>query len=536
MSRPITGLAAFVLIAGCASAPVDGRAGAGPSAPAGPAFDLLLQGGTVVDGTGAPRRRADVAITGSRIAEVAPGIDPASARVVVDVTGRIVAPGFIEPHAHISGIDQHPDAENYLRQGVTTIVNSLHSLDQPYPLEAYLDTLRVAPNTVWSAGHTWIRKEVLGLADRAPDATELARMEALVTEAMDAGAVGLGTGLEYVPAAYAGIDEVIALTRTSRRPNSLYVTHLRDEGDRVDAALAEALEVGRSAEVPVHVSHVKCTGAANWGCSRRLVDAFQAKRDAGRRATFDVYPYTAFSTYSDVLFPPWALAGGTAAFRQRVADPAQHARMAGEMQAIFRAQTGGTLDSILFREAAASASLTGRTLRDHLDATGRPPTLEAGIDALIELQSAGGFIAVFHAMSDADVDAFLLAEPAAVSADGDLVTPGQGHPHPRSYGAFPRVLGRYVRERQLLTLEAAIRKMTAVPADIFYLPGRGRLEAGAAADVVVFDTDRIGDRASYADPHHYSEGVEQLLVNGQFVLRDGMLTGSRPGAVLRRSP
>ena len=523
--RVSRGIAAFctALLVACRHAPPD-------PAP----YDVVIQHGTLIDGSGAARQALDVAVRGDRIVRIAANIPATNARRVIDATGLVVAPGFVEPHAHISDIAAHPDAENFLHQGITTIVASLHSMDQPYPLGAFLDTLHVAPNTAWTAGHTWMRKRVMGLDNRAPSNAELMTMESLVSDAMRDGAYGLGTGLEYTPANFSRTDEIVDLARASARPHAIYVTHLRDEGEALIPAIDEALTIGRAAGVPVHISHLKVTGAANWGRSARVLQLLDSATRAGTRTSFDVYPYLAYSTYSDLMFPPWALAGGTSAFASRAADPATHARLIAEMRSMFRAQTGNTLESVQFRVHPTQPLLNGKTLADHLRALGQPLTLDAGLEALVALQSAGGFTGVFYGMADQDLDVFLQHPMASVSSDGDLVTPGIGFPHPRSYGAFPRVLARYVRERHLLTLESAIHKMTGVPAAMIGLPERGLLREGNFADIVIFDADRIGDRATYADPHQYSEGVIHLFVNGIAVLNAGLPTQARPGRPIRR--
>jgi N-acyl-D-amino-acid deacylase len=497
-------------------------------------YDIVIQHGTIIDGTGAERRLMDVAIRGDRIVRIAARIAVAPGTTVVDASGLIVAPGFIEPHAHISDIDAHPDALNFAQQGITTIVSSLHSMDQPYPLGAFLDRLQVAPNTVWTAGHTWMRKRVMGLENRAPTAAELSSMFSLVTEAMNDGALGLGTGLEYVPATFAKSDELTTLARASARPHAVYVTHLRDEGEALLPAIDEAIAIGRAGGLPVHISHLKSTGAANWGRSATILSRLDAATASGTRVSFDVYPYVAYSTYSDVLFPAWALAGGREGFAARAADPRLRARIASEMRGIFRAQTGNTLESVQFREHPISTALNGKTLADHLAANGKPLTLDAGFDALIALQAAGGFIGIFSGMSEPDVAALLQHPRAMVSSDGDLVTLGVGFPHPRSYGAFPRVLARYVRERKLLSLESAIQKMTGIPAAMFGLPQRGLLREGYFADVVIFNAATITDNATFTDPHHYATGVVHLFVNGRTTISRGTPTGARPGVPIRR--
>jgi N-acyl-D-amino-acid deacylase len=506
-SRPLSAARAVLLVAllaGC-------RKGA-------PAYDLLLTGGTVIDGTGATRRVADVAIEGDRIV----------------ATGLIVAPGFWDNHAHLVTLADHPQAENFVRQGITTVLAPLHSQDQVFPMDAYRTRMRMAPNVGLFAGHTWIRKRVMGLADRAPTAPELAWMRALVDSAMTQGALGLSTGLEYVPATYASVDEVVALADVAARYGGTYVTHMRDEGVAVLDATREALEVGRRARIPVQVNHIKVTGAAQWGWSERVLALLDSARASGLEVVADVYPYTAYSTYSDLMFPPWALADGPAAFARRVADAGTRARLVREMRIRFPQQAGPGPASIQFRDVPSDSSLAGRTLEDHLVAHRQPTTIEAGVEALIALQLKGGFIGIFHGIDEGDVERFLRHPGTMLETDGDLVTFGQGYPHPRTYGSFPRVLARYVRERKLLTLEAAVQRMTSLPAQWLGVRDRGTLAIGQKADVVAFDAEEIADRATYTAPHQWPVGIELVVVNGTIVLEGGRMTGALPGAFIAR--
>jgi len=415
------------------------------------------------------------------------------------------------------------------------VLAPLHSQDQPFPMDRYRDTVRMAPNVGLFAGHTWIRKRVMGLANRPPAAAELAWMRALVDSSMRQGALGLSTGLEYVPATYAGTDEVVALAEVAARHGGIYVTHMRDEGAGVLSSIRETLEVGRRAAIPVQVNHLKVTGAAQWGWSARLLALLDSAHAAGQAVAFDVYPYTAYSTYSDLMFPSWALADGAQAFARRVADPRVRARLVREMRELFPRQTGPGPETIQFREVASDSTLAGKTLADYLTARGQPATVEAAVEALITLQLAGGFIGIFHGMDDADVARFLAHPRAMVETDGDLVQPGVGHPHPRSYGSFPRVLERYVRERAVLTLEQAVQRMSASPAEWLGVRDRGVLAPGYKADVVVFDPSTVRDRASYIAPHHYPDGVRHVVVNGTLVLDAGAMTGAKPGEFLARA-
>ena len=501
-----------------------------------PPYDYLLRGGMVVDGSGSPRFRADVAVRDDRIVRISRETLPADlAKMTLDVSGLIVAPGFIDSHAHVAvKLHEYPLAENFLRQGITTILATNHSQDQPWPLDEYAASLRIAPNVCFFAGHTWTRKQVMGLENRAPTAVELEKMKSLVDASMRQGALGLATGLEYVPATFATTEEVIELAKVAARHGGVYVTHMRDEGPGLWKSVEEVIRIAREARIPAQINHHKASGAAQFGWTKQTLAMIDAARAEGLNITHDVYPYTAFSTLSEIMFPAWALADGAEAFARRVANAATRRRLEREMLAIFPTMAGRDLASVQFRVLPADQRFNGRTLRDYVRNLKQPPTLEAGIKALSELQLKGGFEGIFHAMDEADVVRLLRHTWAMIETDGDLVGWGQGFPHPRSYGAFPRVLARYVREQKVLTLEEAIRRMTSLPAAQFKLSERGQLREGLFADIVVFDAERIQDHATYTDPHRYSTGVAHLLVNGAPVIRNGALTGEKPGRVLLR--
>jgi N-acyl-D-amino-acid deacylase len=497
-------------------------------------WDLLIRGGTVVDGTGAPGVLRDVAIRGERIVAVGEALDPARAARVIEARGLIVAPGFIDNHAHVAPtIPDFPLEENFVRQGITTIIASLHSTDQPFPLAPYAASLRMAPNVAFFAGHTWIRKKVMGLHNRAPTAAELESMKSIVDQTMRDGALGLATGLEYVPATYATTEEVIALAKVAAAHGGIYMSHLRNEDVDSLKSIDEIIRIAREARIPVQVNHHKVAGAAQFGLSVKTLAAVEAARATGLDVKIDIYPYTAFSTYSDVMFPAWSLAGGSAEFAKRVADPTTRARMETEMVTIFPQQAGNGPASIQFRTLARHPEYNGRTLADYLADRKQPTTIAAAIPALIELQLEGSFDAIFHSMDEADVIRFMKYPGAMFETDGDPIGFGMGFPHPRSYGTFPRVLARYVRDLKVLTLEDAIRRMTSLPADQINQKERGRIREGAFADITIFDAAKVQDLATFTDPHRFPVGIVHVLVNGRPIIRGGALTGEMPGKVLR---
>jgi N-acyl-D-aspartate/D-glutamate deacylase len=499
-----------------------------------PTYDLLLQGGLVVDGTGRPSSAADVAVRGDRIARVG-SIDVSEAKKVLAVDGLVVAPGFIDMHAHIqTTIHEYPLAENFTRQGITTIVASLHSGDQPWPLEDYMAALKVAPNVGFFAGHSWVRKEVLGLDDRDPTAAELERMKDLVEESMLQGALGLSTGLLYVPANYAETEEVIELAKVAARHGGIYVTHMRNEGSGLLDSVAESIRIGREGGLPVQIQHHKAVGKPQWGLSARTLQMIDDARAKGLDVKLDLYPYTASSTGSSILFPQWSLAGGAEAFAARIAEPETRRRIEEDMKRIFlEERAGDDLASIQFRIVPFDHAYDGKTLADLARDRGMPQTVDTAVSLLIEMQLKGGFSAIYHSMNEEDVAAILRHPLAMIETDGDNVSYGIGFPHPRSYGAFPRVLGRYVREQKLLSLEEAVRRMTSLPAEQIGQRERGKIAEGSYADIVVFDPETIVDRATYTDPHQYAVGIHHLVVNGVPVIRNGAYTGERPGRVLK---
>jgi dihydroorotase/N-acyl-D-amino-acid deacylase len=500
-------------------------------------YDLLIRNGRVVDGTGAPWWRADVAVRGDTIAAVATRLE-GSARRVVDAGDRVVAPGFIDLHTHARrGIFETPSAANYVRQGVTTLVDGPDG-SSPLPLGPFLDkveALRPGVNFASLVGHGSIREAVLGGANRAPTADELARMQELVRQAMLEGAFGLSTGLFYVPGSFAGTEEVIALARVAGELGGIHVSHMRDEAGGVLESVTETIAIGEQGHLPTQLTHHKMIGRAAWGRSSESLRLVREARERGVDVTIDQYPYTASSTtLQAALLPAWALEGGAEPLRRHLADPAERARILEVVKDKIRNERGGgDPRNIAIAACGFDRTLEGRTLADILHGRGRAPTVENAAVLALEIVERGGASGVFHAISEEDVERILASPFTMVASDGEIPGFGRGAPHPRSYGTFARVLAVYVREKRLLTLEDAIRKMTSLPAARLGLGDRGLLRPGLKADLVVLDPATVRDRASFEKPHQYAEGMSLVVVNGEIVLDGERMTQARPGRVLR---
>jgi N-acyl-D-aspartate/D-glutamate deacylase len=502
-----------------------------------PIYDIVIRGGTVFDGSGAAGYAADVAVSGDRIVRIArEGIDPALGRRVLDARGLVVAPGFIDTHAHVEDLVSRPLAESFIRQGVTTVIYAPDG-GQPWPLAAALDELRQsghAPNTAFFAGHNTIRSRVMGSANREPTPAELERMKQMVAEAMQAGAIGLSTGLRYVPGIYSKTEEVIVLAKVAAEHGGIYASHIRDEGEGVVDAVAEVIRIAREARIPAQVSHHKIMGQPQWGQSVRTLALVDSARAAGLDVTIDQYAYTATSTGTAVLFPAWALAGGADSLRARLADPVTRTRIEqGMRETILEERGGGDLSRIQMARVGFRPEWNGKTFADIARERGEAPSIEFAIKLAIEIQLNGGASGVWHVVDEQDVRRIMLHPFTMISSDGGIGVLGAGHPHPRNYGAFARVLSRYVREEQTLSLQDAIRKMTSLPAWRIQQPERGRLESGSFADIAVFDPQTVNDRATFENPHQFAVGMRHVMVNGVPVLLDGALTGEKPGRVLK---
>lgn len=499
--------------------------------------DLLIVNGTVVDGTNTPGRAADVAVRGDRIVAVGPNLSRTGARRIIEARGRVVAPGFIDLHAHLEPLLEMPLMESALRQGVTFALGGPDG-GSPLPLAPYMDSVRAAKpgiNVGYLVGHNDIRRSVLGMAARAPNAAELARMKQLVAQAMGQGAFGLSTGLLYLPGTYSNVEEVIALSQSAADSGGIYTSHLRKEGIGLLDGVGEALEIGRRAHIPVVLTHHKAVGQQMWGKSVLTLALVDSARKAGTDVMIDQYPYTATHTNLGVLVPSWAMAGGDAEFRQRLAVPAlKDSITRGIIFNILNDRGGGDLARVQFSRVNWDKTLEGKTLKDWAARRNLAPTPENGALLVLEAMLQGGANAIYHVLDEGDVRRIMTSPFMMVASDGRLSRPGDGHPHPRAYGTFPRVLGEYVRTQKLLSLELAIHKMTQMPAQRLGLSDRGVLRDGAVADLVIFDPNTVKDQATFTEPHQYPIGIETVIVNGTVSVESGKATGVRAGQVIRR--
>jgi N-acyl-D-amino-acid deacylase len=526
-------------------------------------LDLVIAGGTVYDGSGAAPLRTDVGITGGAIREIG-RIRRSRAAAVVEARGLAVSPGFIDVHDHTDiGLLVNPRAESAVRQGVTTLVSGQCG-GTPFPLadqefdewkkdlaEEYgleldwrdirgflgrLERAGAALNYATFVGFGTVRGAVMGQGDLTPSAEELEKMKALVAEAMAGGALGLSSGLEYTPDSFGSTEEIIELSRVAARTGGVYATHMRDEENGILEAVAEALRIARETPIRLQISHLKIGLAVNWPKLGALMDMLENARAAGVDFRCDRYPYIAGATGLSTLFPVWAREGGSKGFVARLKDPALDARIRAH---IAEQEKGyGSWDKILITDVDSDKNrgLEGKNVLDAAAGAGKPP-YEFMRDLLIEESDRVGMVCFY---GSEDVLKRILSHPlVGVGADSSAVAPygplGKGKPHPRTYGTFPRALGKYVREEKLLPLEEMIRKITAMPAAHLGFVRRGMLKVGWAADVCVFDPDRIIDKATFKEPAVYPEGIEKVIVNGQVVVDGGEHTGRLPGRVLKKN-
>ncbi|HTL09161.1 MAG TPA: D-aminoacylase [Chitinophagaceae bacterium] len=496
-------------------------------------YDLVIKNGKIIDGTGNSWFYADIAVKDGKIAAVQKNLSGSAAKIL-DAKGLVVAPGFIDVHGHVEGsIFEKPTADNYIYDGVTTVItgNCGGSAEELKDFFRRIDSARVSINIASLVGHNTVRRLVMGEANRLASAAEQQQMEALVKKAMQQGAVGLSTGLIYLPGMYATTAEVIGLAKVAAGYNGVYASHIRNEENQVVEAINEAIDIGKAANIPVEISHFKVSGKSNWGRSKETLAIVEQARKDGYDVTIDQYPYTASSTNLGVRLPDWALGGGTDSLKARIADPVVRQKIISGMLEQLKKYKYKNYSYAVVAYHAADTTLNGKSITEINTLKGRAANAKEEAETILDLMLAGGAQMVYHGMDEADVRYFLQYPFNMVGADAGVAT-GKGMPHPRGYGSNARVLGRYVREAQLITLEEAIRRMTSLPAQKFQLKDRGLLKEGMAADIVVFDAATVIDLSTYEQPHQFSKGFSYVLVNGQLVIANEKHTGQRSGQVL----
>jgi dihydroorotase/N-acyl-D-amino-acid deacylase len=516
-------------------------------------LDLKIINGRIVDGTGAPWYRGDVGVRGDSIASIG-DLSNVSATTTIDAHDHVVSPGFIDLLGQSQySVFQDAHLEAKVRQGVTTEVTGEGKSPGPIS-QREIEAANPQNRPRWHTLGEWFRilekngsainfalfvgadnprEMVIGDVNRPPTADEMRQMEQIVDQAMREGAIGLSTSLIYLPAMYSTTDEIINLAKVAAKYGGVYFSHIRDEGDKIDSALDEAFRIAREAKIPVNIWHLKTGGAANWGRMPHVIERINAARAEGLDVAANVYPYAASSTSLSTLAPDWALEGGYSDFKKRLADPEQRARIAAALQAQFTKR--GPKGIYITRTGNPALAQYEKHYVEEIAGMMNVPPDEAMMRLFAE--TTGSPSVIFFSMNEADVQTALKQSFVSIGSDSGSPPPaartaGQAV-HPRAYGTFPRVMGHYVRDEHLFTLEEAVRKATSQAADRTNLSDRGVLRPGMKADIVVFDAEKIRDVSTYEDPHHISEGVIDVIVNGTPVLRDGAMTTALPGRVLR---
>jgi N-acyl-D-amino-acid deacylase len=497
-------------------------------------YDFILRHGRVIDGTGNPARFADIAVKDGRIAAV--GNVSGTSSNDIDAKGLTIAPGFIDVHTHAEDIDDLPRGENFVRMGVTTLVlgNCGGSVTNVANFFQRIERIGISPNVATLIGHGTVRERAMhGNFDRPPTAHELADMRNHVEQAMNDGAVGLSTGLIYLPGTFAKTDEIIELAKIAGEHGGIYASHMRSESESIFQSLDELFRISRESQLRAHISHIKLSGKSNWGQTAKVLRLIENARAAGLDITQDQYAYTASSTSISTLIPKKYREGGK--FGAHYTNAATRAQMISEMKS--RRERGGRSDySYAFiANCAHDKSLNGLNIAQAAKKVRGSDSLTAQIETILEIQKNGGASGVFHGMSEDDIQQFMQHPNTMFASDSGVRKFGDGVPHPRGYGNNARILGRYVRELKVLRLEDAIRRMTSLPATAFALKDRGLVRAGCWADLVVFDPAAVGDRATFTAPHQYATGFAHVFVNGVAVVKADAHTGARPGRAVKRN-
>ena len=502
-----------------------------------PAFDIIISNGIVYDGTLDEPALIDIGIKGDKIIALG-SLGTENANKIINAQGLSVSPGFIDLHVHLEPIFSLSNCESHLRQGVTTSLGGPDG-NSPLPFGTYLDSLQklgVGMNVGFLVGHNSVRKKIMNLDNRAPTTKELNKMKGIVAQAMNEGAFGISTGLKYLPGSFSEVDEIIALSKEASKKGGIYTSHLRDEGLEVLASIDEAIKISEKANITVILTHHKVIGKPMWGKSIETLGRVDDARERGLDIRIDQYPYNASHTGISVLIPSWARAGGHEMFKLRLEnEKLRDSILNGIVFNILNDRGGEDLDRIQFAKFEWMPELEGKTLKYWCNLRGIEPTTKNGAKLVIEAQLRGGANCIFHAMDESDVINIMKHPQTMIASDGRLANYGVGHPHPRWYGTFPRVLGRYVRENKILTFKEAIHKMTFLPANAMGLKDRGLIQKGYKADLTIFDSDEIIDNGTYENPHQFPTGISYVIVNGKIVIEESKFKAIKPGVVLKKN-
>lgn len=498
-------------------------------------FDILIVNGKLVDGTGNSWRYADVGIKDGKIVSIG-NLKNSDAKSRIDATGKIVSPGFIDVHTHIEGNDlKYPTAVNFIMDGVTTVVtgNCGSSNTDIANYQFRLDSVRTSVNVASLIGHNSVRRAVMGDKQRDPTPVEQTRMETLVENAMKNGAVGLSTGLIYIPGTFSKTPEVVGLAKAASKYNGVYASHIRDEGDHVTEAIEEAINIGRQASIPVEISHFKVTYKPNWGRSVSTLAQVEKARHEGIDVTIDQYPYVASSTTLNTTLPSWVFSGGNDSLLFRLSVPEIRNKIKSEMVATLRGKQLKSYSYAVVARFGNDTTLNGKNISEINKLKGRKSKPLQEAETILEMVERGSAQMIFFSMEEGDLRRIMQYPYNMFASDAGIARFGSGVPHPRSYGTNSRVLGLYVRDLKILKLEEAIRRMTSLPAQKFNLNDRGLLKPGMAADVLVFDPATVADKSTFTQPHAYAQGFDYVIVNGKITAEKGKHTGERNGVFVK---
>lgn len=502
----------------------------------GQTADYIIRNGKLIDGMGNQWQYKDVAITKDKIIAVGHLENWKAVVKEIDAKGWVIAPGFIDVHAHIEGDElKNPLASNFMYDGVTTVItgNCGGSMENLKKYFNRIDSIGISLNIASLIGHNTIRKEVMGTANREATEQELLKMEQLTQQAMNDGAVGMSTGLIYIPGTYAPTSEIVRIAKVVAKNGGVYASHIRYEEDAVVDAINEAIDIGRQANIPVEISHFKVSGQNNWGRSKETIPLIENARKEGIEVTIDQYPYTASSTKLSVLLPDWVLADGNDSIMTRLKNKIIREKVVAHSMSIIKKRGLNHFSYAVVANYSADTSYNGKNIQEINILRGHKNNAKMEAETIIQMIENGGAQMIYHGMSEEDVKTIMKYPFNMFASDAGIATFGSGMPHPRAYGTNARVLGKYVRTLGIIPLEEAVRRMTGLPAQKFNLKNRGLIKEGYFADIVIFNEKEIADASEFNQPHQYSKGMKYIWINGSLSLENGIQNNTRKGMAIR---